>query len=78
MFVYCFVLVSVVQEVWIHSLHSVHLTDPRYFLWLVIRFEQMGQMYTVGGPGLLSTSPARSMKRDALAEFAHPFSVKTM
>ena len=51
-----FVLVSVEQEVWIHSLHLEHSTDPRLFSWLVIRFEQMGQMYNVCGPGLLSVS----------------------
>ena len=43
-FVYCLVLVSVVQVVWTQSLQEMHRTEPLYFLLLVMRWEQMGHV----------------------------------
>ena len=40
-FVYCLVLVSVVQVVWTQSLQEMHMTEPLYFLLLVMRWKQM-------------------------------------
>ena len=35
-FVYCLVLVNVVQVVWTQSLQEMHRTEPLYFLLLVM------------------------------------------
>ena len=43
MFVYCLVLVSVVQVVWTQSLQEMHRTEPLYFLLFVMHWEQMGR-----------------------------------
>ena len=43
-FIYCLVLVSVVQVVWTQSFQEVHRTKPLYFLLLVMHWEQMGPL----------------------------------
>ena len=43
-FVYCLVLVSVVQVVCSQSLQEMHRTEPLYFFLLVMCWEKMGHM----------------------------------
>ena len=44
MFLYCLVLVSVVQVVWTQFLQEMNRTEPLYFLLMVVRWEQMGHV----------------------------------
>ena len=65
MFVYCLVLVSVVQVPWSQSLQEMHRTKPLYFFAVGNALGADGTRVNIWGPGLLSTcsEEARVVRR---------------